>query len=168
MQRESQYTRMEIKICPVCGKKFPCYLSDECWCAKFPKISKDPVKDCLCADCLKKEALKQGYKEKEIPERTEEKIVLITAEEINGNCPVFNIGDIILIKNGEVDLQNSDAFCIHAAHVLLYYALPIREGIKPVTLGLATKGDKAFVRCPDPGPPQTHGGTVTFSLEKIG
>lgn len=80
---------------------------------------------------------------------------------------MFNVGDKILIHGAEVDLENSDAFCIHAAQALLFYALPIREGVEPATLGLAVEGDKAFVHCPDPGPPFTDGGSVIFSLIKI-
>ncbi len=158
---------MDIKSCPICGNKFLCYQNSDCWCAKFPNILPDPSKDCLCPNCLKKAAMKQGYLEDEIPQIVPEKKVLITVEKIDGHCPVFKVGDKILISNGEVDLKNSDAFCIHASQVLHFYALSLREGIDPVNLGLAIDSDKAYVQCPDPGPPYTNGGSVLFSLTKI-
>lgn len=71
---------MDIKTCPECGKRFLCFANDDCWCARFPEISTDTFKDCLCPDCLKKEALIQGFKEDEIPDYIKENRILITIE----------------------------------------------------------------------------------------
>jgi len=59
---------MKIKICPICGKEFPCYAEDEraCWCESFPKIEITDELDCLCPDCLATRALEQNTYQPEI------------------------------------------------------------------------------------------------------
>lgn len=161
---------MNIKTCPICGKEFPCYADEDrriCWCESFPKIEIKDALDCLCPDCLANKALGQGYSQNEIPKIDSEKIVIIKVEEIKGSCPIFHKNDRIVIKNAIIDLQNTDAVCIHAIHSLVHFALALREGADPEKLGLTTEGDKAYVQCPDPGPPYTLGGTVVFSIKRI-
>ena len=42
------------KKCSNCGSNFLCEDSITCWCASFPKLSKEQIdqKDCLCRQCL--------------------------------------------------------------------------------------------------------------------
>ena len=42
------------KKCPECGNEFSCDNNITCWCADFPKLTKDEIddKDCLCRNCL--------------------------------------------------------------------------------------------------------------------
>ena len=90
----------------------------------------------------------------------------IIVKDIKGKCAVHNIGDRIVISGPEIDLKSTDKICIHALPSLLHYAVALREGTDPVTLGLATEGDSAFISCPDPGAPYTEGGTVIFEVRR--
>ena len=42
------------KKCAECGDSFSCDNDISCWCADFPKLSKNEIddKDCLCRSCL--------------------------------------------------------------------------------------------------------------------
>ena len=42
------------KKCAECGDSFSCSNDILCWCADFPKLSKNEVdeRDCLCRSCL--------------------------------------------------------------------------------------------------------------------
>ena len=42
------------KKCAECGDDFSCSNDISCWCADFPKLSKNEVdeRDCLCRNCL--------------------------------------------------------------------------------------------------------------------
>ncbi|AEH24716.1 TIGR04076 family protein [Pyrococcus yayanosii] len=86
--------------------------------------------------------------------------------EIRGRCPVFKVGDRIVIEGPEVKLDETDALCTHAFASLLPYIVALRKGIKPRELGLG-KGDKAYIQCLDPGPPYTDGGTVIFEIAVV-
>ncbi len=93
--------------------------------------------------------------------------IWIEVIEIKGSCPVFKRGDKIIIDGPQINLAKTDAVCIHALPSLLYFALALREGVEPVTLGLSKGEQVAYLQCPDPGAPFTPGGTVTFTLKKL-
>jgi len=82
--------------------------------------------------------------------------------EIRGRCPVCKKGDRIVIEGPEIDLNKTDALCIHALPSLLHYAVALREGVNPVKLGLSKDENYAYIQCLDPGEPYTEGGTVVF------
>ena len=86
--------------------------------------------------------------------------------EIRGRCPVFHLGDRIVIEGPEINLNETDAVCTHALASLLPYIVALRKGIKPSELGLG-RGEKAYVQCLDPGPPYTDGGTVIFEITVV-
>jgi uncharacterized repeat protein (TIGR04076 family) len=86
---------------------------------------------------------------------------------LKGICPVFKIGDKIIIDGPQIDMENTDAVCIHALPSLLHFCLALREGADPVKLGLSTEEGGAYLQCPDPGEPFTPGGTVTFKIKKM-
>lgn len=88
----------------------------------------------------------------------------ILVREIRGNCPIFKLGDEIQIQGAEIDLERTRAICVHALPSLLYYALALREGADPRSLGLSNRPDRGYLQCPDPGPPYTPGGTVIFEF----
>lgn len=91
----------------------------------------------------------------------------ITVTEIKGTCPVYKIGDTIVVKGAEIERDTTGGLCIHALPVLLHFLMALREGADPVKLGLAKEGKTAYVQCPDPGEPYTNGGTVLFKIEKV-
>lgn len=90
--------------------------------------------------------------------------------DIDGKCPVFQVGDRIFLKGGfDVDCDRTDALCSHAFGSFLPFLAALSKGVSAKSLGLS-EDDKgsAYVRCPDPGPPRTGGGTVTFRIRVKG
>ncbi|CAB50298.1 TIGR04076 family protein [Pyrococcus abyssi] len=92
--------------------------------------------------------------------------LVIKVIDIKGKCPIYKIGDKIIIEGPEVKLDETDALCIHAFASLLPYIIAFRKGVKPSEIGLGDE-KKAYVHCPDPGPPYTPGGTVTFEITVV-
>jgi len=93
----------------------------------------------------------------------------IEVVEIKGKCPVYKVGDKIVIDGPRIILERTDALCIHALSVILHYAVAIDEGADPVKLGLTTEKDResAYVQCVDPWRPYTEGGTAIFRIRKV-
>ena len=89
--------------------------------------------------------------------------------EIRGKCPVYKVGDKIIIDDPKIVLEKTDALCIHALSVLLHYALVLEYSWNPIKLGLTKAGDEehAYLQCVDPWQPYTNGGTVIFRIRKI-
>ena len=96
-------------------------------------------------------------------------MIEIIVHEIRGKCPVYKIGDKIIIKEPEIVLSKTDALCTHALSTLLHYTLILEHKWCPVELGLTMKNDKkhAYMQCVDPWKPYTDGGTVIFKCRKI-
>ena len=90
--------------------------------------------------------------------------LIVRVKEIRGNCFVFKGGEKIVFEGAEIDLKETDKICIHALASLLHYIVALREGVDPLKLGLAKKGNKAYIQCVDPGEPYTNGGTVIFEI----
>ena len=90
--------------------------------------------------------------------------LIVTVREIKGNCPVYQVGDQIVIQDGyRIDTKSSaDFICMHSLASLIphYNALRFRKGSE---FGLAKEGDSAFVQCLDPYE-YTGGGTLIFEV----
>lgn len=94
-----------------------------------------------------------------------EKKLILEVINIEGNCPVYNLGDKTIIRGPTIDLDKSDAVCVHALFCLGPFLMALREGVSPMDLGLsAEKEDFAHFQCLDPGKPYTDGGTVLFKV----
>lgn len=89
--------------------------------------------------------------------------------EVRGYCPVYKIGDKMVIDDPKIVLEETDALCVHALSSLLHYVLVLDRGGDPVELGLSKPEDRenAYIQCVDPGEPYTHGGTVIFKIRRI-
>jgi uncharacterized repeat protein (TIGR04076 family) len=89
--------------------------------------------------------------------------------EIRGKCPVYKVGDKIVVDDPKIVLRETDALCTHALSSLLHYVLALEEGVDPVKLGLSKPEDRehAYIQCVDPGKPYTNGGTVIFRCRRI-
>jgi uncharacterized repeat protein (TIGR04076 family) len=76
----------------------------------------------------------------------------IEVVEIRGKCPVYKVGDKIVIDGPSIVLEKTDVLCIHALSVILHYAVALDEGADPVKLGLTTIEDRehAYLQCVDP------------------
>jgi len=73
--------------------------------------------------------------------------------EIRGSCPVYKVGDRIVIEGAEIVVARTDAVCVHALSSLLHYVLVLEEGVDLVRLGLCKPEDNeyAYVQCVDFG-----------------
>lgn len=89
--------------------------------------------------------------------------------EVRGCCPVYKVGDRIVVDDPEIVLAETDALCVHALSSLLHYVLILDRGGDPVELGLTKPEDRehAYIQCVDPGEPYTHGGTVVFKIRRV-
>ena len=93
----------------------------------------------------------------------------IEVVEVRGYCPVYEVGDKIVVDDPEIVLEKTDALCVHALSSLLHYVLILGRNGDPIELGLTKPEDResAYIQCLDPGEPYTHGGTVVFRVRKI-
>jgi uncharacterized repeat protein (TIGR04076 family) len=93
--------------------------------------------------------------------------LIITVKEIRGKCPVFEVGDRIVIEGPKIVPEETDALCVHALGSMLSMVIALGRGVSFKELGLAKEeGDVGYVQCLDPGPPYTPGGTVIFEIRK--
>jgi len=88
--------------------------------------------------------------------------------EITGECPVYKVGNRMVIDGPKIVLKETDAVCVHALSSLLHYVIALDEGVDPRKLGLSKESENAYIRCVDPGQPYTDGGTVVFRCRRIG
>ena len=93
--------------------------------------------------------------------------LIIEVTEIRGKCPVYKVGDKIVIDGPEIDLEETDAICIHALAPLLHYVVALRNEVDPRKLGLSKDDKYAYIQCVDPGEPYTEGGTVIFRCYRV-
>jgi len=100
--------------------------------------------------------------------RCEEKYrLVITVKEIRGKCPVFKVGDRMVIDSPRIVTKETDNLCIHALGCMLSMIVPLSHGISFKKLGLAKEEtEKGYVQCLDPGKPYTDGGTVLFEIKR--
>jgi len=87
--------------------------------------------------------------------------------QIRGVCPVYKVGDRMVIDGPRILLDKTDAVCVHALSTLLHYVVALQEGADPVKLGLSKDKEHAYMQCVDPGEPYTRGGTVIFECRRI-
>ena len=94
--------------------------------------------------------------------------LVVQVEEIQGNCPVYRLGDrMVFLEGYQLDLEQTDGLCSHAMGPLIPWLAALSKGVTPQQLGLARGGeDDAYVHCPDPGERRTGGGTVLFRIRR--
>lgn len=96
--------------------------------------------------------------------------LIIKVIEVVGNCPVYKVGDRIVLDEGHrVNLSKTTAMCMHSVASIMPYYVALSKGIDPKDLGLARSGSGekgAFVQCLDPCK-YTGGGTVFFKITSI-
>ena len=93
--------------------------------------------------------------------------LIVTVKEIRGICPVFKVGDKVVIESPHIVPEETDALCVHAVGSMLSMITALSHGISFKELGLAhEEGNVGYVQCLDPGPPHTAGGTVTFEIQR--
>ncbi|MGD8506839.1 MAG: TIGR04076 family protein [Candidatus Bathyarchaeota archaeon] len=93
--------------------------------------------------------------------------LILTAKEVRGKCPVFKVGEKIVIESPHIIPKETDALCVHALGSMLSMTTALSHGVGFKELGLAQReGDVGYIQCLDPGPPFTLGGTVIFEIRR--
>ena len=93
--------------------------------------------------------------------------LVISVKDIRGNCPVFNVGDKIVVESPKIVVEKTDNICVHAFGCMLSMIVALSRGISFKELGLAREeGEKGYFQCLDPGKPYTNGGTVLFEIRR--
>ena len=91
--------------------------------------------------------------------------LIIVVKEIKGNCPVYRVGDRIVLDEGyRINLEETDNVCMHSMASVMPYYVALYRGVDPKELGLSKDGKKAYVQCLDPCN-YTGGGTVILEIE---
>lgn len=96
----------------------------------------------------------------------EPKDLLVEVVEIEGHCPVYTVGNSFRILEG-FKLVVGKPLCMHSMASLMPYYVALSRGVSPLELGLARKGNVAYVQCLDPCE-RTGGGTVVFGIRRVG
>ncbi|RLG39588.1 MAG: TIGR04076 family protein [Thermoproteota archaeon] len=93
--------------------------------------------------------------------------VRVRVAKVDGYCPVFSEGDEFLFEDFFVKKGHECNICIHALNAISHFLWALTHGHSPKEMGIG-EGIKGYLKCPDPGPPITKGGSVLFelSLEK--
>jgi len=93
--------------------------------------------------------------------------LVVTVKEIRGSCPVFKVGDRIVIDSPKIVVKETDNLCVHALGCMLSMIVPLSQGTSFKQLGLAKEeGERGYIQCLDPGKPYTNGGTVLFEIKR--
>jgi uncharacterized repeat protein (TIGR04076 family) len=94
--------------------------------------------------------------------------LIIKVKEIKGKCPVFKVGDQIVIESPKIVIDETSSLCIHALGCMLSMIVPLSHGISFKELGLTKneKEERGYIQCLDPGEPYTSGGTVLFEIKR--
>ena len=84
-----------------------------------------------------------------------ESLLKIEVCEVRRYCPVYKVGDKIMIEDPKIVLGETDALCIHTLSSLLHYVLILARGGDLVELGLTKPEDAehAYIECIDLGEP---------------
>ena len=87
--------------------------------------------------------------------------------EISGTCPVYEVGDQMVINSPRILVDRTDAYCAQALSNLLHYMIALDEEADPVKLGLSKNKEHAYMQCVDLCEPYTGGGIVIFRCRRI-
>ena len=93
--------------------------------------------------------------------------LVIRVKEIKGKCPVFKVGDKMVIESPKIVVDETSNLCVHALGCMLSMIVPLSHGISFKELGLAKdEEERGYIQCLDPGKPHTNGGTVLFEIKR--
>ena len=93
--------------------------------------------------------------------------VVIKVKEVIGKCAAgYKPGDMIIVENFYILPLQHNKICLHALNSMLNLLMPFLKGISAKKLGIGNCDSVGYIRCPDPGPPYTSGGSVIFELRR--
>ena len=84
-----------------------------------------------------------------------------------GTCPVYQVGDQMVINGPRILVDRTDAICVYTLSTPLHCLVALDEGADPIKLGLSNNKKHAYMQCVDPCEPYTRGGTVIFECRRI-
>ncbi len=94
--------------------------------------------------------------------------VLITVKEVKGTCPIYKIGDILLLEGYYVKSEGSTNVCMHALAGMVSLLSAFSHRVSAKELGIGETDDEGYLKCPDLGPAYVKGGTIAFHLKRLG
>ncbi len=89
--------------------------------------------------------------------------VRVKVVKVDGYCPVFSEGDEFEFEDFFVKKGQKCDICIHALVAISHFLWALAHEHSPEEIGIG-EGRIGHLRCPDPGPPITKGGSVLFEL----
>lgn len=92
--------------------------------------------------------------------------IVIEVKEIHGECPLYHIGDRIILDEFYINTKKSKDICMHAFSAISTILSAFAHGASARELGIGTEEDIGYLQCSDPGPPWTKGGTVLFKIKR--
>ncbi|MFB0569466.1 MAG: TIGR04076 family protein [Nitrososphaeria archaeon] len=93
--------------------------------------------------------------------------ITATVKNIRGTCPIYKPNDKLVFEGFYLLSHQSSPVCIHALSAMNTLLSPFLHGVGADELGIGSSPDIGYLQCPDPGPPYTSGGTVTFELKRM-
>ncbi len=105
--------------------------------------------------------------------------VIVEVAEIKGKCPVYKMGDVMVIDEPKLVLNETTAVCMRAMGPLMTHLISAAGGIDPSTADGGVLHDVAnpnvpaergvhYTSCPMPGEPHTENGPVVFRIKLEG
>jgi hypothetical protein len=105
--------------------------------------------------------------------------VIVEIVEIENKCPVYKVGDVMVIDEPRLVLAETDAVCMRAMGPLMTHIISVAGGVDPSSAegGVlhyianpnvpAEKGIH-YTQCPMPGKPYSENGPVLFRIKLVG
>lgn len=93
--------------------------------------------------------------------------VVVTVKDIKGYCPIYRVNDCFMVEWFYIKSESSSNVCLHALSSMLTLLSAFIHGSSARDLGIGGEDDIGYIQCPDPGPPYTKGGAVTFELRRL-
>ncbi len=152
---------MSVK-CPKCGKEYDVALF---------QFQRAIICD-KCGGLVSLEGVQPPPVEQEVPSLQKQvsppSKFIIEVISIKGNCPVYSVGDKIVLDEGyRLNLKETTNVCMHSLVSIIPYYNALYYGVSPKSLGLAREDSSdeevAYVQCLDPCT-ITGGGTVIFKI----
>jgi uncharacterized repeat protein (TIGR04076 family) len=92
--------------------------------------------------------------------------IILSVKDIQGNCPLYEVGDKIVIEHFYIESSLSQNICLHAFSAMLSLLSAFSHGVSAKELGIGPEENIGYLQCPDPGAPYTGGGRVLFELRR--
>ncbi len=94
--------------------------------------------------------------------------LVLTVKEIHEGCPVYRVGDRMVIDEPSIEAQGNPRMCLPFLGDLMPFFRALTRGVAPEELGLpAARNGKTYLQCHDPGRAYGGGGWCVFEVELV-